>query len=191
MWSFPAEIATVCCSEYSGPNPPERLQKSSNADTTLGKFAIWELQALTEMNCPHPQMKVGKFIPLGLETETPSRLIWTRPPQQGCTECTQLTWKWDFHPPPKQKTLSKSYTHILSWILPSCSSLCGCWQYMINIISNLSFYNIPPIFLLVMFALHQVTVLVIPPLFACPLEEASFLLLIKPLIFTKIIPTLR
>lgn len=62
---------------------------------------------------------------------------------------------------------------------------------MINIISNLSFYNIPPIFLLVMFALHQVTVLVIPPLFACPLEEASFLLLIKPLIFTKIIPTLR
>lgn len=62
---------------------------------------------------------------------------------------------------------------------------------MINIISNLSFYNIPPIFLLVMFALHQVTVLVIPPLFACPLEEASFLLLIKSLIFTKIIPTLR
>lgn len=42
-----------------------------------------------------------------------------------------------------------------------------------------------------MFALHQVTVLVIPPLFACPLEVASFLLLIKSLIFKKIVPTLR
>lgn len=45
---FPTEITTVCCLKYGAPNPPERLQKSSSIDTVLCKFAIWELQALTE-----------------------------------------------------------------------------------------------------------------------------------------------
>lgn len=102
-------------------------------------------------------------------------------------QCARLTWEWVF--------ISSLKAEDTFQVLQGCtelnSSSCSGWRYMINIASNLSFYNIPPIFLFVMFAFHQVTVLVIPPLFACPLEEASFLLLIKSLIFTKIIPTPR
>lgn len=51
MGFFPTEITSVCHLKYSGPTPPERLQKSPNTDTTmLCEFAIGELQALPEIN---------------------------------------------------------------------------------------------------------------------------------------------
>lgn len=199
MCFIPTEIRTVCHLKYGGPTPPEMLQKSPNADSTMFcKFPIRELQPLAEIN--------GSLLPLPLDErrQISSSVLgdsgkhhlekyraWqthlrVAPPGWGCRGCTQLAWERDTHSLPQQKTQTCTALN------PSPPSpLCSHWCYMINITSNLSLYNIPPIFLCVMFTLHQVTVLVIPPLFACPLEEASFLLLIKSLIFTKIIPTLR
>lgn len=51
MCFFPKEITTGCPLKYSGPAPPERLQKSPNTDPTmLCIFATWELPALVEIN---------------------------------------------------------------------------------------------------------------------------------------------
>lgn len=60
MCFIPTEIRTVCHLKYSGPTPPEMLQKSPNADSTMFcKFAVRELQPLAEIN--------GSLLPLPLD----------------------------------------------------------------------------------------------------------------------------
>lgn len=60
MCFIPTEIRNVCHLKYGGPTPPEILQKSANADSTMFcKFLIRELQPLAEIN--------GSLLPLPLD----------------------------------------------------------------------------------------------------------------------------